>query len=80
MLTALERMLTYADVCFVHVCCRMLSAGLTYADLQARKEMIVMQKEQLELAIESNMLTPEQYISQVKAAMQGVMLRVYGVC
>ena len=50
MLTALELMLTYADVCFVHVCCHMLSAGLTYADWQARKEMIVMQNEQLELA------------------------------
>ncbi len=53
---------------------------LTYAGWQARKEMIVMQKEQLELAIESNMLTPEQYLSQVKAAMQGAMLLVCGVC
>ena len=53
---------------------------LTYAGRQARKEMIVMQKEQLELAIESNLLTQEQYISEVKAAMQGAMLLVYGVC
>jgi len=58
----------------------MLSGGLTYADWQARKEMIVMQKEQLTIAIENNLLPEEQYISQVKAAMQGAMLLVYGVC
>ena len=49
-------------------------------DWQARKDMIVMQNEHLEFAVECNLLTPEQYISQVKAAMQGAMSIVYGIC